>query len=78
MITKTAIKEAVVRKVLMKRINSRGVIYALVSDGNSFEVWKLCENYCGSATDGIAGTWRYVEKGMPEGHARQLFDRRTM
>jgi hypothetical protein len=65
------------RKTLEKRVNSRGDVFALVSDGQTFEVWRLSSNYDGRVRGGIRRSWRYVEKGMPEDKARSLFARRT-
>lgn len=57
--------------------NTRGIKYALVSEGETFGVWKLCENYAAHIRGGIAKTWRYVEKGMTKEAAEKLFNRRT-
>ena len=65
------------RKAIAKRTNSKGITYALVTDGTMFEVWKLCENYNGNVRGGISKTWRYVKKDMLEQEARKLFDIRT-
>lgn len=65
------------RKTISKKANSKGVMFALVSDGLTWEVWKLCENYSRVCNGGISKTWRYVQKDMNEQDARQLFDRRT-
>ena len=65
------------RKTLSRKTNSRGVTYALLSDGATYEVWKLCINYNGKVHDGLSKTWRYVEKGLTEEAGRKLFDRRT-
>lgn len=65
------------RKAIEKKANKNGVIFALVTDGITFEVWKLCENYSGKVRGGIEKAWRYVEKGMAEDSARALFNRRT-
>lgn len=65
------------RKTVEKKASKRGIEYALVTDGATFEVWKLCENYARHVRGGIAKTWRYVEKGMTEDAARRLFQRRT-
>lgn len=65
------------RKTVSKKANSKGVVFALVSDGATWEVWKLCENYNGRAKGGIERQWRFVVKGMSESDARVLFERRT-
>lgn len=65
------------RKTLEKKANSKGIVFALVSDGSTFEVWKLCENYNGKVKGGIAKQWRYVQKGMSEVDARNLFNKHT-
>ena len=64
--------------VVEKRENQAGAIFALVkmADG-SFSVWKLAENYNGSAKGGMTKTWRYVERGLTETAARDLFTRRV-
>ena len=65
------------RKTIKRATNSFGVTYALVSDGVTWEVWKLCENYSARAPGGIAKQWRFIEKNMTEDHALELFERRT-
>lgn len=65
------------RKTISKKANPKGVVFALVSDGTTWEVWKLCENYNSQVRGGIERRWRYVEKGMSESDARALFERRT-
>lgn len=64
------------RKTIAKKASNKGIVFALVADGETFEVWKLCENYS-RERGGIAKTWRYVQKGMDESAARSLFKRRT-
>lgn len=61
------------RKTISKKINSKGVTFALVSDGVTWEVWKLCENYAGHCKGGIARQWRYVKKNMDKLVAESLF-----
>ena len=56
--------------------NKRGIQYALVQDGNTFGVYKLCENYSRNIKGGIAKSWRYVQKGMTLGAATELFNKR--
>lgn len=65
------------RQTIEKKANAKGAVFALVSDGVTFEVWKLCENYDGQCRGGNRKTWRYLEKGMTEENARKLFKRRT-
>ena len=65
------------RKTVEKKTSKKGVTFALVTDGATFEVWKLCENYNGKVRGGIEKAWRYIEKGMTEAAARALFARRS-
>ena len=65
------------RKTISKKANSKGVVFALVTDGNTWEVWKLCENYNGQVRGGIEKQWRYVAKNLSEQTARELFAKRT-
>jgi hypothetical protein len=65
------------RTTVKKQANSKGVIFALVSGADGFEVWKLCENYSGTVRGGIARQWRYVQKGMDQVSAESLFNRRV-
>lgn len=65
------------RKTVSKKANAKGVVFALLTDGTTWEVWKLCENYNGQVRGGIEKQWRYIEKGMVEEAARKLFERRT-
>ena len=59
------------------KTNSKGIKYALCSDGDSYSVYKLCENYCRHSKGGIRRTWRYIEKGMTLEAAKMLYERRT-
>ena len=65
------------RKTVSKKANAKGVVFALVTNGIAWEVWKLCENYNGHVRGGIQKQWRYVEKGLTEETARKLFERHT-
>jgi hypothetical protein len=65
------------RKTISKKANSKGTVFALLSDGVTWEVWKLCENYSRECAGGIKKTWRYVQKQMSENEARELFNRRV-
>ena len=65
------------RKVIRKKMNSSDDVYALVTDGQTYEVWKLCVNYDGNVKGGVRKTWRYIEKGMSKESAEKLFNRRT-
>ena len=65
------------RKTVAKKSNDKGVMFALVTDGTTWEVWKLGENYSRECKGGMKKTWRYVEKDMTEAAARKLFERRT-
>lgn len=64
------------RKTISRRANSKGTVFALVSDGVNWEVWKLCTNYCGQVRGGLTKTWRRVQAAMGEQEARDLFARR--
>lgn len=64
-------------KATATKTNKRGIRYALVQDGETFGVWKLCENYSRHVRGGIERTWRYVQKDMTEADARKLFERRA-
>jgi hypothetical protein len=64
-------------KALMTRTNAKGVQYALVQDGETFGVYKLCANYSRHIKGGIAKSWRYVEKNLSRESALALFDRRA-
>ncbi len=65
------------RKAVAKKASSAGVVFAMVTDGSTWEVWKLCQNYCGQVRGGMQKTWRHVEKNLTETDARKLFERRT-
>jgi hypothetical protein len=64
-------------QTLQAKTNSRGIRYALTTNGSTFAVYKLCENYAAHVRGGIAKTWRYVEKNMTREAAEQLFARRS-
>lgn len=64
-------------KAIQNKTNKRGVSYALVQDGETFGVYKLCENYCRHVKSSIAKSWRYVEKGLSYEAAKTIFDRRA-
>jgi len=66
-----------IRTTVKKQANSKGVIFALLSGKNGFEVWKLCENYSRTARGGITRQWRYIQKGMDQVSAERLFNRRV-
>jgi hypothetical protein len=59
------------------KTNKRGIKYGMKQDGESFSVWKLCENYAPHCKGGMSQTWRYVEKGMTREAADKLFNRRA-
>jgi len=63
-------------KLTQTKTNKRGIKYALGTDGNTFSVWKLCENYAAHRKGGMSFTWRYVEKNMTQDAAMVLFTRR--
>lgn len=64
-------------KAVAVKTNSKGIRYALVTDGATFSVYVERENYCRHARGGIAKSWRYVERGMTREAAEALFKRRT-
>jgi hypothetical protein len=59
-----------------KKANKKGTVFALVQEGSTFGVWKLCSNYCGQVRGGISKSWRYVQRQLNEADARALFERR--
>jgi len=66
------------RQTLKKAANSKGdFFFALVSDGVTFEVWKLCKNYDSNVKGGTRQTWRYVEKNMSKEKAVKMFSNKT-
>lgn len=64
-------------KLIQAQTNKRGIKYALGTDGKTFSVWKLCENYAPHRKGGMSQTWRYVEKNLSQEAANQLFTRRA-
>ena len=64
-------------KVIARKQNSKGVTYSIQQEGETFGVWKLCENYDRHSPDGIKRVWRYIERGMTRDDAQKLLDRRT-
>ena len=64
-------------KAIAVKTNSKGIRYALVTDGATFSVYVERENYCRHVRGGIAKSWRYVERGMTREAAEALFKRRT-
>lgn len=64
------------RKTIDKQTNKKGTPFALIVDGSTWEVWKLCSNYSGHVRGGISKTWRYLQRQMSEADARALFTRR--
>lgn len=64
------------RKCIAKKVNLVGTIFALVTDGTTWEVWKQCHNYNQQCLGGMRRVWRYVQKGMTEAEARALYERR--
>ena len=69
--------ETMQRKAIKKGQNSKGKVYAVVTDGITFEVWALCENYDAKVHGGISKSWRYVQKGMSESDAMKVFNKRV-
>jgi hypothetical protein len=63
-------------KLIETKTNKRGIKYAFGTDGNTFSVWKLCENYASHCKGGMSYTWRYVQKNMDKDTAQTLFNRR--
>ena len=64
-------------KALKVKTNKSGIQYALTTDGSTFGVYKLCENYSRHIKGGVAKAWRYVKKGMTVEAATELFNRRA-
>lgn len=71
------VQETKEMKAIAVKPNSKGIRYALVTDGVTFSVYVERENYCRHARGGIAKSWRYVERGMTREAAEALFNRRT-
>jgi hypothetical protein len=63
-------------KLIQAKTNKRGIQYALGTDGATFSVWKLCENYAAHCKGGLSQNWRYVQKNMTQEAALALFNRR--
>lgn len=63
-------------KLIETKVNKRGVKYALSTDGKTFGVYKLCENYAAHCKGGMSYTWRYIQRGMSRDDAQALFNRR--
>ncbi len=63
-------------KLIEVKTNKNGIKYALGTDGLTFSVWKLCENYASHRKGGMSQTWRYVQKSMTQDAAAILFNRR--
>lgn len=63
--------------ILARKQNSKGVTYSIQQEGETFGVWKLCENYCRHTRGGIRRVWRYVERGMTRDAAESLFAKRS-
>jgi hypothetical protein len=63
-------------KLIQTKTNKRGIQYALGTDGATFSVWKLCENYAAHRKGGLSQSWRYVQKDMTQEDAAALFNRR--
>lgn len=59
------------------KTNKRGIKYALGNNGQTFSVWKLCENYAPHRKGGMSQTWRYVAKDLTQDAALALFNRRS-
>ncbi len=59
------------------KTNKNNIQYALIQKGDSFAVYKLCENYAGHIKGGIAKTWRYVAKDLTLDAATILFNKRS-
>ena len=54
------------KAIIKKQTNSKGVTFALVSEGDVFFVYKLCSNYASHVRGGIARTWRAVSKNRKD------------
>jgi hypothetical protein len=73
-------------KTIEIKTNKNGIKYGLVAvhtglsadlDDCTYAVYKLCENYNNTAKNGIAKTWRYVEKNLSFEDALTLFTKRS-
>ncbi|HGM5909779.1 TPA: hypothetical protein ACXI1U_002028 [Serratia marcescens] len=64
------------RSLIETAVNSKGVKYCWIKDGDTHEVWKLCENYNRHVRGGISKSWRYIQIGMTENEAKKLYKRR--
>lgn len=49
----------------------------MTREGETFQVWKLCENYCRHVKGGIAKSWRLVAGKLNEADANIIYKRRT-
>jgi hypothetical protein len=64
-------------KAIEIKTNKRGIKFALTTDGETYGVWKLSENYDGRVRGGIRKSWRWVEQGVTKEQAEKTFKRRT-
>ena len=65
------------REYVADKFNSRGIHYCITREGEVFQVWKLCENYCRHVKGGIAKSWRLVAGKLNEADAFTIYNRRT-
>jgi hypothetical protein len=68
--------ESEMPKTIKTAISKRGIKFALTQKGETFGVYKLCENYAAHCKGGMSQTWRYIEIGMTREAAETLFSRR--
>lgn len=64
------------RKCIKKQVSKTGYVFAILTDGTTYEVWKLCKNYDGQCKNGERKTWRYVAKDLDSKAAEKLFYKR--
>lgn len=57
--------------------NKAGCRFAIVQSGDTFAVYRECQNYAAHVRGGIAKTWRYVERGLALAAAEALFARKV-
>lgn len=55
--------------------NTAGCKFAITRESdNTHTVWRQCANYSRTARDGIALTWRYVQRDMTIDEATTLLE----
>ena len=63
---------------IKKGKNKKGETIVLTYNGESYGVWRLCENYDGKVRGGISKTWRYIVTKTNKAEAEKVFNRRTV